>query len=198
MFKQKPDEKIIRVIRRYGLTYATHVLPGILFLTAAFFFMFWLFRHGIPGQIAFIILLAVGLLILFEQLIMYIRNVCYVTDCRVFDIEWRGFFHCVISDIPYDQIEDVSGQIQGIFGLVLRYGNVCIQTGGGRVRVVIDRIKRPVHVQQLINDLRERYIANKGSMSLHDTVQVIKSASQSDLRQVEAAIKRRTRELEDV
>lgn len=197
MFNPKPDEKIIRVIRRYGPTHAKPVLLGLLFLTAAFFFMFWLFRHGLPGQVAFILLLATGLMILLEQLIMYIRNVCYVTDCRVFDIEWRGFYHCVVSDIPYDQIEDVSGQIQGVWGLLLRYGNVYVQTGGGTVRVVIDRVKQPIRIQQLINDMRERYLAGGSSTSLSRALHAIEAAEPDDLRRITAAVKRRARELEE-
>lgn len=159
MFTPNENEKIICVVRRYGPTHAGPIAVSFLFLSAAFFFMFWLFRHGVIGQIAFIVLLAAGLLVFFREMLVHFRNVFYVTDCRVVDIEWRSLFHCVVSDIPYDQIEDVSGHIRGFWGLMFQYGNVTIQTGGGSVRVIADRVRRPVALQHLINTMRQQSMA---------------------------------------
>jgi len=58
----------------------------------------------------------------------------------------------------YDQLEDVNGRIKGIGGTVFRYGTVSIRTGNGQVKLIVEKIKRPIELQQEINKLREEYL----------------------------------------
>ena len=155
----KPDEEILSIIRRYGLTYFWSWILIIILLIVPFFFMFWLFNQAMWGTIIFFVLIFFALFFLFRTVFLWRNNVLIITTHRIIDYDQKGFFEKIISDVPYDQVEDVSGRIRGVFGTVFRYGNVNIQTGRGKVRIVIDRVKQPVFVQQEINEIREKFLS---------------------------------------
>jgi membrane protein YdbS with pleckstrin-like domain len=127
--------------------------------TADAFLMFWLFAHGWWGQASFIFGIVVGLFILGRILFVWRKNILVITTHRVVDIDQRGFFDKTVSEVPYDQVEDVSGRIKGVLGTILRYGDLTIQTGKGKVEIVVSYIKQPMRVQQKINELREGYLS---------------------------------------
>ncbi|MFA7314761.1 MAG: PH domain-containing protein [Candidatus Magasanikbacteria bacterium] len=157
--KLKEQERVLNQILQYGLTKIWYYLFGVLFLSLAAFFMFWFFLHDWWGMTLFALLIIFGFFIIFRNYYLWKKNVFYVTTHRLIDIEQKGFFERIVSEIPYDQIEDVHGKISGIFGMVLKIGTVAIQTGGGKVKIIVNNIKRPLQLQQQINELRERYLS---------------------------------------
>lgn len=158
MIKLKEGEKIIMIVRRYGLTFFwSWVLIFFLFVVP-FFFMFWLFNHSWWGQVLFFVPVAFGIFSLIRLVFIWKKNILIITTHRVVDIDQRGFFDQVVSDVPYSQIEDVSGRIKGFWGTIFRYGSLQIQTGNGKVQIVVEKIKQPVYFQQVINELREKHL----------------------------------------
>lgn len=155
----KENEKIIAIVRRYGLTFFGHFLLIALIFGAGFFFMFWLFKHGWWGQSIFGVIILTGLYTLIRTLIRWRKTMLIITSHRVIDIEQKSLIEKIISEVPYDQIEDIAGRTKGIFGTVFRYGRLTIQTGGGKVRIIVDRVKQPAHVLQLVNHTREQYLS---------------------------------------
>jgi uncharacterized membrane protein YdbT with pleckstrin-like domain len=162
-FSLKDREELICTVRRYPLTYVVKAFVIAALFGATFFFMFWFFKQGERGVRLFVLLLATDFLFLLQAFVVHYRNVTYITTHRVVDINRYGFFRCTVSDIPYDQIEDVSGHINGLLGMLFRCGDVHIQTAGGTVRVVIDRVFQPTHIQQRINGMRETYLGHRHS-----------------------------------
>ncbi|MBI5222781.1 MAG: PH domain-containing protein [Candidatus Magasanikbacteria bacterium] len=156
--KLKDGEKIITVVRRYGPTFFWRWVLVFALFVVPFFFMFWLFNHSWWGQALFFTPVAFGIFTLVRVIFIWKKNILIITTRRVVDIDQRGFFDKVISDVPYDQIEDVSGRIRGFWGTIFRYGSLVIQTGNGRVQIVVEKIKQPTYLQQEINELRERLL----------------------------------------
>ena len=171
--KLKEQERITRIIRRYGLTLFWWWLTVFIFIVLPFFFMFWLFNHGVWGQILFITPLILGILLLIRILFVWQKNILVITTHRIIDIDQRGFFDQVISNVMYDQVEDVMGRIKGFFGTIFRYGHVNIQSGNGKVQVMVDRIKQPVFVQQEIMELRDKYMSKYVHDFSDDVAEVI-------------------------
>lgn len=155
----KEQERIIRIIKRYGLTLFWSWLVVFVLLAVPFFFMFWLFQHDWWGISLFVLPILLSLLLLGKTIFVWQRNVLIITTHRLVDIDQKGFFHKEISRVSYDQVEDVSGSIKGFWGTIFRYGNIIIQTGNGKVEVIIDRIKQPVHVQEEIQEMRDRFMS---------------------------------------
>lgn len=156
--KLKENERIVKEIRRYGLTYFWSWLLILLLLATPFFFIFWLFRHGWWGQLLFAAPVFMALWILLRTLFFWRRNVLVITTRRIVDFDQRGFLDKTISHIAYDQIEDVLGRIKGLGGTIFRYGNLEIQTGAGQIKIVVERVKKPQHLQAEIMEWRERFI----------------------------------------
>ncbi|MFA6427433.1 MAG: PH domain-containing protein [Candidatus Magasanikbacteria bacterium] len=169
----KEQERILDEIRRYGLTLVWPMLFGFIFLVTASFFMFWLFQHDWWGQSLFGLLVLVGFFIIVQTFFLWKRNVFLITTHRLIDVEQRGFFGRVVSEIPYDQIEDVLGKISGFFGTIFRYGTVEVQTGTGKIKILVPSVKRPLQIQQKINEMRERYISKYAHDFSGDVAQVI-------------------------
>ena len=192
----KRNERLVRVVRRYTLTHLPQFFAVVASFSVGFFFMFWLFRHGWWGQAIFVLLSGTGVFFFLRILFAHYGNVCYLTTQRVIDIDRRGLFQRVISEIPYDQIEDVSGHILGFFGTIFRYGQVEIQSGRGKILVIIDSVKHPRRVQQHINILREEYI--RGAKNFITASRIVRwvenEADEEELRDIEGALERRLRD----
>lgn len=199
MIQLKEQERIIATVRRYGLTYFWHGCLVLLMVGSSFFFMFWLFAHDWWGQTLFGIDLGIGLLLLIRVLFLRQKNQLIVTTHRVIDIDQQGFFEKTISEVPYDQIEDVSGRIKGVFGTIFCYGEINIQTGAGKVQVVLQRIKQPVLLQQQINELRGRYVSRYSPRFSGNVVETmidkVYELEERDLKKVAEVINRQLQKL---
>lgn len=171
--KLKESERILNQIHRYGLTFSHWWFLIIILFGVPFFFMFWLFQHDWWGQMLFIIPVVLGLLVSVRTIFLWQKNKTIITTHRVIDIDRRGFFEEAVSEIPYDQIEDVSGRIKGIFGMIFNYGNVEIETASSKTNIILEKIKQPVHLQQQINELRERYLSRHSHEFSGDVAGVI-------------------------
>lgn len=197
----KEGEKVIMVVRRYLLTYAGWwLLVGVLFVVP-FLFLFWLFAHGWWGQSLFFILAGFGTILLLRTLLMWRRNVFVITTHRLIDKDQRGLLDQMVSEVPYDQIEDVSGRVRGIFGTVFGYGQVAVQTGGGNVRIVVDRVRHPLRLQQEINDLRERFLSRyshewSGNVATA-IIEKLYELDEGELKRVREATERRLKAIMD-
>ncbi len=199
MIQLKEQERVIATVRRYGLTYFWHGCLVVLLIGGAFFFMFWLFAHNWWGQTLFGLDLGVGLLLLIRVIFLWQKNQLIVSTHRVVDIDQQGFFEKIISEVPYDQIEDVSGRIKGVLGTIFRYGEINIQTGAGKVQICLQKIKQPVALQQQINELRERYVSRYSSRFSGDVAEMVVDKvyelEEKDLRRVAEVVSKQLQKL---
>ncbi len=197
--KLKEQERIISVIHRYSLTFFLWWVLIALLFTIPFFFMFWLFDHGWWGQTLFIIPVVLGFFTLIRTIFVWQKNILVITTHRVVDFDQRGFFEQIISDVPYDQIEDVMGRIKGVWGTLFRYGNLNILTGNGKVQIIVDKVKQPTFIQQEINEMREKYLsrhAHDFSGDVCDAViDKLHELDLGDLIRVDKAVRRRKKKL---
>ncbi|MBT3539071.1 PH domain-containing protein [Candidatus Parcubacteria bacterium] len=197
--KLKEGERIVDEVRQYGLTTMWSWIGGFLLLAIAAFFMFWLFRHDWWGQSLFALLILGSLFVFFRTYFLWKKNVFFITTHRLIDIEQGGFFHRVVSEIPYDQVEDVSGKVKGMFGTLFRYGNVRVQTGNGKIKIIVPNVKRPLQLQQQINEMRERYLSKYSHEFSGDVAEIIVDKLYElelpDLRQVQKALDKRIKKL---
>ena len=197
--KLKEGERVFRVVQQYGPTLAREWLLGCLIISAAFFFMFWLFGKGVWGQVLFAGLLVVGASILFRTYYLWQRNILIITSHRIIDVEQMGLVKRNISEVMHDQIEDVSGEISGFVPTILKYGDVHVQTGNKKILILAHKVKRPLHIQQMINELKERYVAkyiHDFSGDLTTTIlDKLYELETEDLLKIQVAVDKRLRRL---
>ena len=98
----KDDEQLIRIIRRYWLTF---IIPGLLsavLILIPFFFLIPLFAAGRWGIIGFSVLLFIGGIYCLRTIVVGYFNCFIVTDRRIVDHDQSGLFERNVSEAPYN------------------------------------------------------------------------------------------------
>ncbi len=149
----KEGEEIKSIVRHYGLTFWPQILAILLLLTTPFFLLFPLFKKGYWGVAVFLFLIFFGIFYGLRELVIWYYNAFVITNKRIIDIDQRGLFERIVSEAPYEKIQDVSYRLKGIFQTLLHYGSIYIQTAGAAAVIEIRNIKNPEKVQELISDL---------------------------------------------
>lgn len=148
----KEGESVLRVVRRYGLTYVFHLLLALTLICAPFFFMIPLFSLRTWGLAAFLISVLVGLIFAARLYKEWYWNAFVITTRRVIDIDQIGFFKRTVSEAPYERVQDVSFTVEGVLGTMLKYGAIVIQTAGAQVNLELVHVHRPQEVHHLITE----------------------------------------------
>lgn len=154
MIQLKPDERVIAVYRHYGWTYAGSIMLSFILILLPFFLLTPLVARGVVGTIIFIVLVAIALWYGLRQALLWYFNVFVVTDWRVVDIEQRGYFDRVVSEVIYSHMQDVSYHIKGMVPTLLHYGTVIVKTVGNSADLELPRLKNPEQLVELLNELR--------------------------------------------
>ena len=100
-------------------------------------------------------------------------DVWIATTTSIIDVEWRGLFHRLSSRIPYSEVREVSYEIKGIVGLVLRFGDASISMATSGT-VTLNNIARPRFVTMRITELRDQYLSEQKVMQ-SDALQALLS-----------------------
>jgi hypothetical protein len=167
---QQPDEKVYLVFREHWFRLAVKFfVVGLLMLLP--FIINYLFidvkELFSNTQLQLIVDLVLqiyymGLLLaLFLIWILYYLNLGIVTERRLVDIDQHGLLKHEVSELNLDTIEDVSSETVGLFGNILNYGTVYVQTAGAKERFEFDKIHNPKKVASIILALYEQRKNNK-------------------------------------
>jgi uncharacterized membrane protein YdbT with pleckstrin-like domain len=144
----KKDEQILLITRQHWIRLA---LPIFVWLIAASL-LIWL-----AGNIGFVITLAAALYPIFEYL-NYKNNLWCVTNLRV--VDESGFFGRYSKESPLDKINNVEYD-QSIWGRILGYGNVDIQTAAELGETTYELIHHPKLLKDTITHAQEEYKKNQ-------------------------------------
>ena len=150
----KPREEILQVVRESLVPHSgKFFLLGIWFLLP-FFLLFPLIHGGTLGIVVFCALFALSTLFLWRASRSWACTLLIITDKRVIDIDQRGFFDRTVTEIVYDQIDEVTYRIQGIVETIFRYGTIRLHVDGSAADIEFARVKKPARIHDLLNDLR--------------------------------------------
>lgn len=166
----RPGEKVQMFLRRHWSTpleiiaYATllYAVPA----AGAWYYWEDLSEYLANQYLGPIIILAASAytlaiwLFTFLEFTDYYLDVWIVTNERIVNIEQRGLFTRVASELHLSSIEDATSEVKGMFRTFLDFGNVFIQTAGEKTRFVFKNVPHPEVVKEsivkLINDYRIR------------------------------------------
>lgn len=146
---QRPDEKVLSVIRRHPIVFFWPLFQATLALAVAIIVLIY-FDFGnafyVVGSIALLFILSV----LFKIFFIYNNSFCLITGQRVINIDQRSFFDRRITETEYAKIQDVTNNTLGMLGTSLNFGEIVIQTAGKENKLSIKFIPDPYLVQQEI------------------------------------------------
>ena len=150
----KEQEHIIFIIKKnyfWLLKYKFIITLFFLFLIAQLIFDFGI-KNDILNKIIFFMAIFFILILSFRAFFISKYNSIVVTNNRIFNIEQDGFFNRSVSFIFYNDIINVSHTISGVFNSIFRCGDINIESKIPENSFIIENIKRPFDIQELIND----------------------------------------------
>jgi hypothetical protein len=162
---QQENEKIFLITRSHWLTLVPKILVWLFFAALPIIFdIWWLATQPVLGQETasnFInlfksIYLMALLVALFAIWILYYLNYQIITNERVVDMTQKNLLYHTISEVNLTRIQDVTAEIEGIFGTFFDFGHVYIQTAAEKERFVFDNVPNPHQVAKLVLDLYEK------------------------------------------
>lgn len=160
---QKAQEKIFKVLHRHWFNILSHfsaILLMLVFLIVSYFLTSYFFNDFTGQSIVNLTAFVRNLLFLFLWLLFFVIWIDYyfdvwiVTNERIINIEQKGLFTRVVSELELEKIQDVTTDVRGVIPTFLNYGNLLIQTAGERERFIFRNIPDPYAVKDLIMKLQ--------------------------------------------
>jgi len=163
LIKQKPYEKVIMTLHRHYTAFLPKVFLLLLLLIVpivTYFLINGLFPSILQTTYTRTALVLLGsayylyiILLFFYQFMLFYLDMWVLTNDRLIDLEQKGLFHRVISEVDLFQIQDSTSEIKGFFASAFNFGDIYIQTAGKISRFIIFHAYDPDNVRQLILNL---------------------------------------------
>jgi hypothetical protein len=161
---QKPGEEIMLVIHRHWFNILTQFIV-VFFMLLLLFGSYWLsfflsdpFSDPIyTNLIAFTrnLFFLIIWIVFFIIWIDYYLDVWVVTDRRIVNIEQKGLFSRVVSELELENIQDITTDVKGMIPTFLNFGNLYVQTAAEKERFVFRFIPDPYQVKDVIMNLQK-------------------------------------------
>ena len=162
---QQPNETVSLFLHRHWIILAQIVIvfglltliPAVLAVTL-FSLRPGLLENPLIGPVAVLALSAYYLgvwLVTFFEYVDYELDIWIVTNERIIDIEQRGLFNRITSELHLANIQDVTAEVTGIVHTFFDYGNVYVQTAGEVDRFTFKGIPHPDKVKETIIQLSD-------------------------------------------
>lgn len=155
---QDKHEEIILIIRQHPITY----LPQFISAVVIFIFAFILpgivgaaLNSGVAGALTFIMTLSYLILFITDTFVRWYYTVNIITTQRFIDLDYNGISKHDVADGQIENIQDVSHNVVGFWGLPFDYGNVYIQTAAEKSKFEFLSVPRPRDIQDTLFDLVE-------------------------------------------
>lgn len=164
------------VLRRHWFNIFVQFVPVLILALAIFWSYFNLpdifpifNEHAWRGFFNFFeSLLAMFLLVsFFLVFIDYYLDAWIITDKRIVNIEQRGLFYRIISELELDKIQDITTEVSGVIPTFFNYGNVFIQTAAEKERFIFRKIPDPYKVKDVLMGLQKEIEKEKATDFRH-------------------------------
>lgn len=175
----KPDEKVRLALRWHPVTLFWNFVLMILALGVPVAGI-WLFFGGVPNitnpwaQIGLVLLAGIYALfiwlVFFTQIVNYYIDLSVVTDRRIIDVDQEGLFNRTVSELDLARVQDVTSEIHGIWGTLLNYGRVTVQTAGEQERFILEWVPRPHRVRETILELAHSDREREGKQIISEAI----------------------------
>ncbi|MFH1252929.1 MAG: PH domain-containing protein [Candidatus Uhrbacteria bacterium] len=161
----RPGEKVKLFLRRHWLTPLGIIFHAILLIVIPILGL-WYFQTPVEiwlarpfaGPLTIVGLslyfLAVWLFALMEYVDYYL-DVWIITNERIINIEQKGLFTRVASELHLSAIEDATSETKGMIQTFFNFGNVHIQTAGERTRFIFKNVAHPEKIKEEVVALIE-------------------------------------------
>lgn len=160
---QRRGEVVKLIVTKHWVIYFRMLRQFIVFALVplvALFFMTSDTSGNIRKTIYFFSLLYLSyfFLVVFIRWLDEMLDVLIVTNQRLISIEQVNLFQNAASETNLPMIQDVKGRKKGIFGGILQYGEMEIQTAAEKIEFRIHDVGDPFTKAKRILDIRDEFI----------------------------------------
>lgn len=191
-----PQEKVIRIYHRYGLTYFWQWLLVFIFVVAPFFFMFVLFSWGNWGIGLFAASLVLALIILIRTLFFWRTNFFLITSERAVKVERKGVLNKIVTDLNFFNIHSITYKVKGVFPTIFRYGKIVIETNEGQTVFEVNRLKKPAQIVNILAQIQQKQMQNGTRPAGFEVIlQSVKNETKENLLKLKELVDKQLKEL---
>lgn len=136
MLKLNEGEKLIIAFHRHWVVVAQKMMAVSFLLLIAVVALAILPSAGIPEHFETLSYYAITAYLLVVTMIGFVfwmdyyLDVWIVTNHRIIDVEQIGMFKRKVSEFHLFRVQDITVEIPGFMGTLLKYGNLRVQTAG--------------------------------------------------------------------
>ncbi len=149
-------EELWYSLYRHPASWTVPGLSGALLILLAFFLLWPLFQYGGWGTMGFALLLSSGGYISLRAHRLWRGNFILVTNRRIVDVARAGWFTESVSQLYYNEIQDISWSKKGLGATLWGYGTVQLVGASGSTRLMFTYIKDPNQVAALLTAVRAK------------------------------------------
>ncbi|MFA4955060.1 MAG: hypothetical protein WC641_07170 [Patescibacteria group bacterium] len=150
----KDDEQVKLIVRRHLVTLFPSLFLALILIVVPFFMLFPLFAWGILGVILFAVAVFCGVVVAGRSVLLWDADLLIVTNFRLVDVDQRGLFTRLVSEVALPSIVDVAWSRKGLLETFFRMGSLAAQTGAAGTKIEARMIPRPERTAEFLNDLR--------------------------------------------
>lgn len=151
---QREKEAVKYIIRNHPFILFWPGIKTIFFLTLAVSTILFI-KNQLSGAAALVcFVIAIG--VFSRALYDYIQSVLIITSERLINVEQNGYFKRRITETELSNIQGVSSETNGLFKIMLKYGDLVVRTAGTNTggEILVKNIGNPYEVQQKIAKLK--------------------------------------------
>jgi hypothetical protein len=147
----EPGEEMVLKVHRHWLFIVTRLVGLLVMLIAPLVVISVLRMLGValfadittPALVTLWALWGLVLWALFWQFwTTYYMDIWVITTKRIIDIDYLRLFDRNIAMLRFERVQDVTTHVQGIMGMLLKYGSVVVQTAGSDKEFVVTSCTR--------------------------------------------------------
>jgi hypothetical protein len=159
---QREDEEVILLRKRHPWVLAK---PGFIFIFLLLLILTSFLIWG-ASRISMIILALLGIVILSYGLnvwFVYVNGIYILTNQRLICIDQKSVFQRTVSEAELENIQNITSDVNGVIGNLLKIGRIKISTAGNTVGLEIRDVNDPYFVHEKIIDQQRQFKKNKDS-----------------------------------
>ncbi len=170
------DEEVKNVVRQFGFRLLLPMTLAALLVAAPFYFMIpltglriWKWDLRVVGEAIFAASLAFGFIYGLRAYVKWKGTMLIITNQRIIDVDRRGLFDRVVSEVPYQSLSDVSYRSKGIVEMAAGIGTITFQLYSGGDSVAFRYLMNPAALHKQILELRVAHM--RGTPAVEDPVE---------------------------
>jgi len=155
---REPGEKLMFLLRRHPITNLGWIFTTLVLLAlpTALNYIVNASDLALPvefGLVTNFVFYLFAAIFAFESFLTWFYNVFIITDRRIVDINFYGFFYKRVTEAPWQNIEDTTYIQSGVLQTIFNFGDVFVQTAAEQREFGFESVPQPRKVYDIITDL---------------------------------------------